>query len=252
MGIENDLKWNDVTKAWVGNGPLSQAERVLIVVAHPDDLESQAAGAVVMMTRAGAEVHLVLCTSGDKGSGDRSLTSADIGPVREAEQRAAAGFLGIRSVEFLRWPDGEVEPGRTLRESIVKRIRLHRPDIVITHDPVYPWPVYRAHRDHRNVGQTVLDAIYPDARDHLAFPEHPEVGLEPHITCEAWLIMSSQPDWIVDISEVFDEKVNARLLHRSQTGSAAELRQRYADRAATIGRPVGFQFAEALTRVRFT
>lgn len=245
-----DLIWNEDAGVWTGSGPLLAIDTVLIVVAHPDDLESQAGGAVWIMTRNGARVHLVSCTSGDKGSPDRSMTSAQVGSIREDEQRDAAAYLGIETVEFLGWPDGEVEPGRDLRESLVSRVRTYRPDVVITLDPVYPWPEYIAHRDHRNVGRTTLDALFPDARDHLAFPEQVRSGLEPHITPEAWLIMSGAPDWIVDIGDVFDHKVESRLLHRSQTGSAEELRKRYASRAAETGRPVGFGCAEAFKRVR--
>lgn len=244
------LQWNTGAAAWVGNRPLMRQQRVLIVVAHPDDLESQVGGTVIQMTRAGATVHLVCCTSGDKGSNDRRMTSADVGPMRENEQRKAAEFLGIESVEFLGWPDGEVEPGKILREAIVRRVREHRPDVVITHDPVDPWPVHTAHRDHRNVGRTVLDALYPDARDHLAFPEQIAEGLEPHKTAEAWLIMSSKPNWLVDITDVMDEKVIARLLHQSQTGNAEELRARYTQRAAETGQVAGLARAESLVRVR--
>lgn len=249
---ENEgLTWNADAGAWVGNQPLERQRRVLIIVAHPDDLESQVGGAVLFLTRAGSEVHLISCTSGDKGSNDRSMTSADLAPIREAEQREAADYLGIKSVEFLGWGDGDVEPGRVLRESIVRRVRMHRPEVVITMDPVHAWPVYTAHRDHRNVGRTVLDALYPDARDHLSFPEHIEEGLEPHITPEAWLIMSGKPNWLIDIAEVLDEKVTARLLHRSQTGNPDELRQRYTERAARAGEPAGLAYAESLARVRF-
>lgn len=243
------LRWNEDAGVWTGSEPLVSVGTVLIVVAHPDDLESQAGGTVWIMTQNGARVHLVLCTSGDKGSPDRAMTSAEVARIREVEQRAAAEYLGIQSVEFLGWPDGEVDPGLVLREAIVRRVRTCRPDVVITLDPVNPWPEYIAHRDHRNTGRVTLDALFPDARDHLAFPEHLDDGLEPHITPEAWLIMSSTPDWIVDISEVFDQKVESRLLHQSQTGSADELRARYAERAARVGRPAGFPHAEAFKRV---
>jgi LmbE family N-acetylglucosaminyl deacetylase len=183
------LEWNEQARVWSGTGPFEAVKKVLIVVSHPDDVESQAGGAVTLLTRAGADVRLVMCTSGDKGSSDRSLTSAELGAMREAEQLEAAKYLGISSVDFLRWPDGDVEPGKKLRETIVRRIREHQPDVVITHDPVHPWPPYRAHRDHRTVGRTTLDAMFPDARDHLSFPEHLREGLEPHVTSEAWLIM---------------------------------------------------------------
>lgn len=245
-----DLKWNERASVWVGNGPLLEPMKVLIVVAHPDDLESQAGGLIAHMERAGSEIHLFCCTSGDKGSSDRDMTSSRLAAIREQEQRDAAAFLGIASTEFAGWPDGEVEAGPVLREVIVHRIRFHRPHVVITHDPVYPWPVYTAHRDHCNVGRTTLDAMYPDARDHLAFPRHIDEGLEPHITPEAWLIMSRKPDWYVDISETLERKIEARLLHRSQTGDPDTLSARYRQRAADLGETVDLGYAEALVRVR--
>jgi LmbE family N-acetylglucosaminyl deacetylase len=247
--VDDSLRWDESAGIWVGDGPLRSVSRVLIIIAHPDDLESQAGGVTAMLTDAGCEVHLVCCTSGDKGSNDRSLTSAEVGPMREREQQDAADFLGIRSVTFLRWPDGGVEPGAMLRESLVRQIRLRRPDALITSDPVNPWPEYTAHRDHRNVGRAALDAVYPDARDHLAFPEQVAEGLEPHKTPEVWLIMTARPNWVVDINGQFERKVQSRLLHRSQTGSSEELRTRYQERAAQHGRPVGLTCAEAFARV---
>ncbi len=243
--------WNESAGVWVGYGPAMEPKTVLVIVAHPDDLELQAGALVARMSANGSVVHLVCCTSGDRGSNDRRMTSSRLAAIREEEQREAAALLGISSVEFLGWPDGDVGCGTVLREEIVRRIRTHRPQVVITHDPVHPWPEYTAHRDHRNVGRTTLDALYPDARDHLAYPEHLDEGLEPHITREAWLIMSNQPDWFVDVGESLDLKIQARLCHRSQTGDSNELSDRYRERATRLGAQVGLAYAEALKRIEF-
>jgi len=236
----------------VGEDSLDRVRRALVVIAHPDDLEAHCGGTVLLLVSRGARVSLVACTSGDKGTSDRSLAPNQLGRLREAEQTAAARLLGIAETHFLRWPDGEVENGRSLRGQLVRLVRATRPDVVITHDPDHAWPPYTAHRDHRAVGRATLDALYPDARDHLFFPEQiTEESLETHRTPEAWLIMSQQPDWIVDITAVFARKVAARLEHASQLRDPATLERAYRERAAEIGAPAGIALAEALKVVRF-
>src|SRR3989442_11209292 len=118
---------------------------VLVIVAHPDDIESWCAGTVCRFTDAGKQVSFVLCTSGDKGTSDEEQTPQQVAAIQEAEQIEAARILGVEMVTFLRWPDSEVEPDLALRRELVRQIRLHRPNLVITHDPV---PPYRLHPDH--------------------------------------------------------------------------------------------------------
>lgn len=233
-----------------GDPRLQAFRRVLVVVAHPDDVESHCAGTVARLTGSASHVTLVVVTSGDKGSSDAAADPADIAARREAEQRAAAELLGIARVLFLRWRDGELDDAPALRRQMTLQIRTHRPDLVITHDGEHPWPAYTAHRDHRAVGRATLEAAYPDARDPLYYPEQLANGLAPHETPEAWLIMSLVPDLVVDISATMDAKVAARLAHASQHRDAAELERRFRARAAEIGAPHGAAYAEAFKRIR--
>jgi LmbE family N-acetylglucosaminyl deacetylase len=230
---------------------LDAIRRALIVVAHPDDVESHCGGTVARLVDVGCRVTLVLCTSGDKGSADPAADPIEVAAQREREQLTGAEILGIGEVVFLRWPDGELENGKLLRGQIVAQIRRARPDLVITHDPEHPWPPYTAHRDHRAAGRATLDALYPDARDPLSFPEHLTAGLPTHITPEAWLIMSQRPDLAVDISQVFPRKLAARLAHASQFRDAAALETSFRARAAELGAPYGLPLAEVLKQVRF-
>src|SRR5947209_7247834 len=186
-------------------------DRVLIIVAHPDDIESWCAGTVCRFTDAGKQGAYVLCTSGDKGTGDPTLTPQQVAAIREAEQMEAAHILGVASVTFLHWPDSEVEPTLALRRELVRQVRRHRPDLVITHDPA---PPYRLHPDHRAVGRATLDAIFPCARDPLTFPEHlQQEGLPAHIVPEAWLFATEMPDMWIDIATTLPRKIAARLAH---------------------------------------
>lgn len=226
----------------------SSIERVLLIVAHPDDIESWAAGTVCRFIDAGKYVAYVLCTSGDKGSSDPTMTPAEVGARREAEQVEAARVLGVRDVVFLRWPDSEVEPALALRRELVRQVRYFRPDLVITHDPV---PPYRLHPDHRAVGRATLDALFPCARDPLTFPEHRQEGLQAHVVPEAWLFATETPDLWVDIAAVLPRKIAARLAHASQFTDAQELERNWYRRAAEVGRPAGLAGAEAFKRVDF-
>jgi LmbE family N-acetylglucosaminyl deacetylase len=124
-----------------------------------------------------------------------------------------------------------------LRRDLVRQIRLHRPDLVVTHDPTarFIGNVWINHPDHRAVGDTALDAIFPLARDRLSFPEQEREGLAPHRVLHVLLTPTNEPNVWVDISETLDLKIAALLEHRSQIedpdGLAARIRQRAQDYA---------------------
>ncbi len=143
---------------------------VLVVAAHPDDIESWCAGAVAALVRQGWRAVYVLCTSGEKGTSDPTESPDAVAARREAEQREACRRVGADEPHFLRLPDGGLEDDARLRGLLVRAIRREKPDLLLTHDPVQPWPPYTTHRDHRIAGRVALDAAYPYARDPLHFP----------------------------------------------------------------------------------
>jgi LmbE family N-acetylglucosaminyl deacetylase len=225
-------------------------QSVLAIAAHPDDIESWCAGTLAQAHDAGSTIRLLLITAGDQGSADPNDTRAAVGARREAEARVAAALLGIVEVECLHYPDGEVDDTRILRGELVQSIRSFRPDVVFTHDPEHPLPAYLCHRDHRVVGRVTLDAIYPLARDRLAFVDVSAiVELTPHAVKEIWLFASAQPDTMVDITRGFDRKVQARLAHASQTPDPAALAIRWRERATEIGATGHVPLGEAFTRL---
>jgi LmbE family N-acetylglucosaminyl deacetylase len=169
---------------------------------------------------------------------------------REAEQRAACRVIGAEEPAFLRLPDGELEDNRALLRLLTRAIRQYRPDLLLTHDAVTPWPPYTCHRDHRVVGRVALDAAYPYARDPLSFPELlREERLPPHITPEVWLFCSAAPDHYVDICATLTLKIAARQEHRSQMADRGELAGAWRQRAAETGAPAGLAAAEAFKRI---
>jgi LmbE family N-acetylglucosaminyl deacetylase len=216
-----------VSRARLFTGPGDRRlERALCIVAHPDDIEFFCGGTVLLMARAGVAVDFVVATSGDKGSHDPGQTSEQLAAERESEQLAAAGRLGARSVRFLRQRDAELVESLDFRGDLVREIRSSRPQVLLTFDPT---PGYRQHPDHRVVGRVALDAAWPCARDRLTYPE---LG-PPHETAEAWLFAGPRPTLTLSVAEVLEEKIEARLEHRSQTPDARALRRRWHRVAAT-------------------
>jgi LmbE family N-acetylglucosaminyl deacetylase len=223
----------------------------MVVSAHPDDAEFGVAGTVARWTSKNKQVVYVVCTSGEKGTSDRDVMPEQLAEIREREQRAAAGVLGVRDVIFLRYLDQGLEDTQTFRKQIVRLIRIYRPKIVATSDPYrrYIW-----HRDHRITGQVVLDAVYPYARDHLSYPELLEEGLEPHKVEELLFWGAESVNYRSDITDTFDLKLRALRCHESQVKGLgipdleAWLRQRC--RAMAEGEKV--ELAEGFHRVEIT
>ncbi len=224
--------------------------RVLVVVAHPDDAEFGAGGTIARWVREGREVFLAVVTNGDKGSADPEMTPERLMRIREEEQREAARILGIKEVVFLGYPDGFLEDTPALRRDIVRLIRRFRPEVVVTHNPGPGLHRFIQHRDHRITGSVTLDAVYPLARNRLTFPELLKEGLEPHRVDEVYLTGSDEPDTWVDISETIDVKIAALKCHRTQIGNPDELDRRVREAARQVGEPQGMPLAEAFRRIR--
>jgi LmbE family N-acetylglucosaminyl deacetylase len=223
-------------------------ERVMVVTAHPDDSEFGAGGAIAKLVGSGAEVTYVIVTNGNKGSGDRTMTSERLATIREEEQRHAARTLGVARVEFLGYPDCEVEDTRGLRRDVTREIRRWRPDLVISMNPHRTYNLGGSHRDHRIVAGVALDCVYPLARDHLSFPElMPE--FEPHKVLEIHLMQWENPHLVVDITDFMDLKIKALACHASQFADFPAVEKRIRERAAELGKPKGYAYAETFDRV---
>jgi LmbE family N-acetylglucosaminyl deacetylase len=186
---------------------------ILVVAAHPDDAEFGVAGTVARWTKEGRQVVYVVCTNGEKGTTDRTMDPRLLAGMRQREQEAAAKLLGVREVVFLGLPDQGLGDTPAFRKMIVRAIRTYRPATVVTSDPYHR---YIWHRDHRVVGQVTLDAVFPFARDHLAYPDLLEKGLEPHKVREMLFFGSEDVNYRSDITLTFDLKVAALRCHESQ------------------------------------
>ncbi|MCS6834547.1 MAG: PIG-L family deacetylase [Anaerolineae bacterium] len=212
-----------------------QGQRVLGVFAHPDDAGFFAGGTLARWALEGAQVSLVVATSGDKGSSEPEMTSDRLATIREAEERAAAEALGAHEVVFLRYRDGELYPTLELRCDITRLIRLKRPDVVVTLDPtVYWWGTTSLnHPDHRAIGAATLEAIYPTARDRLNFPQQErDEGLHPHKVMTIYVAGPAEANVRVDITgEPLERKLAYLRQHKSQIVDMEAMEARIRERS---------------------
>ena len=226
-----------------------ELKRVLVVGAHPDDPDVGAAGTVALWVQQGKEVYYLLVTNGDKGSSDPAMTSEKLIAIRRAEQERAAAKLGVKEVIWLGYRDGELEHSLALRKDITHIIRQYRPDIVITHDPtiLFVQDRYLNHPDHRVTGLATLDAIFPTARDRLQYPDQIAAGLVPHKVRHIYLFTPQQRNVSVDITSVFESKLEALKEHKSQFDFTDEWVKFWRERARAQGDGDGYY--EAFHRI---
>jgi LmbE family N-acetylglucosaminyl deacetylase len=222
-------------------------ERLMVIVAHPDDADFGPAATVAGWIKAGSVAHLVCCTSGDAGGENPEADPLELGRLRETEQRAAAKIVGYEEVTFLHRPDGALENDLPLREQLVRLIRAFRPDAVLTMDPtvLFHPSGYIQHTDHRAAGMSAIDAVYPAARNPMAFPNLAREGLAAHTVSRLYLFWSDQPNATVDVSTTLDVKLAALRAHESQLHEPEELEARIREWAATTGKEFGVPAAES-------
>jgi LmbE family N-acetylglucosaminyl deacetylase len=224
--------------------------RVLVITAHPDDVDFGAAGTIAQWTEAGLTVSYCIVTNGEAGGSDPSVTRTEMAAIRQAEQTAAAKQVGVSDLHFLGYPDGRVEATIGLRRDLARVIRLLRPDRVVCPSPERNYARTGAsHPDHRAVGAAALDAVYPDSRNQFAFPELlADEKLEPWTVREVWVSGSPTPTTYVDITDTFPRKVAALRSHVSQISdpdALEEFLRGWLSRAAAQGGLPDGRLAEA-------
>jgi LmbE family N-acetylglucosaminyl deacetylase len=225
-------------------------ERLLVIVAHPDDAEFGVAGSVARWVSEGTVAHLVCCTSGDAGADDAATDPLELAAVREAEQRAAAQIVGYEDVTFLHRPDGALANDLALREQLVRVIRTFRPDAVAASDPrvLIHGRGYVNHVDHREAGAAAIDAVYPAAQNAMAFPHLVRSeALEPHHVRRIFLFWADEPDSAVDISVTLETKLRALHAHVSQHRQPEQLDGRITEWARREGELVFVEAAECFS-----
>jgi LmbE family N-acetylglucosaminyl deacetylase len=227
----------------------SEIERVLVITAHPDDVDFGWAGSVAVMSDMGIAVTYCIVTDGDAGGAETGIPRAEMAALRRDEQRAAAKVVGVDDVRFLGYPDGRVEPTLALRRDLARVIRQVRPNRVMTQSPERVFErIYASHPDHLAVGEAALCAVYPDARNRWAHPELEAEGLEPWTADEVWLGPVTATHYI-EITNAIDRKVEALLSHKSQLPDPDATRTMVREWAAANAKAAGLadgRYAEAV------
>lgn len=208
------------------------AQKILVILAHPDDPEFFCGGTLARWARAGHQIHYLLLTCGDKGGGPE-ITPQQLCEIRQREQAKAAAIIGAASVQFLDRADGYLVPDIDLRRDVVRAIRRERPQVLLTCDPTLLYTPFGTlnHPDHRAAGQVVLDAVFPAAGNVHYFPELLQgEGLQPHMPREVWIALAVNPSVHLDVTDSWETKLTALKEHRSQIGDPARLEQRLRSR----------------------
>ena len=221
-----------------------------MIFAHPDDAEFMCGGTIAAWANEGTEVHYCVITDGSAGSNEPGATREALAPVREREQRAAADVLGVRSLAFLGYTDGELEVNLDTRRAVTRVVRTIRPDVIVAPDPSRLWHGngYINHWDHKQAGLLALTAVMPDAPTRLQFPELLREGMEPFEVPNLWL-STEEPDTYVDITKTLETKLAALARHESQLGPDTARWVR--ERARELGEEGGFEYAEAFKAFSF-
>jgi LmbE family N-acetylglucosaminyl deacetylase len=219
----------------------------MVIAAHPDDADFGPAATAARWIDEGSQGWLVCCTSGDAGADDHTIDPLELAATREREQRAAAAIVGYAGVTFLHQPDGALANDLVLREHLVREIRTFRPDAVLATDPevLFHGDGGVNHVDHRMAGLAAVDAVYPAARNAMAFPWLARDGLAPHRVRRLYLFWSNQPSVRVDVSATIDRKIAALRAHPSQIRDPDGLEPRIRSWAAEEGRAIGASAGEA-------
>lgn len=225
-----------------------EVKRLIVVAAHPDDLECICGGTIALLAERGVDIVSVNCTLGDIGTQETGIVRPALAATRLAETEDAARILGVRATYNLGHHDGELLPSLELRAQIARLYRLTQADTLLTFDPYWPGQI---HPDHRAAGQAALDAYMP-SKMPLYRPEQlveNQVGLSK---LERIYLFSTdrEPDIVVDIGAVRARKVDAVLAHKSQFPKGAENLDWLAELDAEAGKPYQLAAAETFKTLR--
>lgn len=239
--------------------------KILVIFPHPDDAALNAGGTLARWVSDGHAVTAICCTPGNMGTLRLDQTARKLGLARTAELHAANQSLGIETTEVLDFPDGGILDFHALREALVRCVRTHQPDRVVTMDP---WARYEVHSDHVDVGKAASEAA-AFACFPLLYPDQLREGLAPHHASELWYmgLLGDRPNTYVNIERHLARKVEALLAFEATLGiidglfsepeddapasadSMPQLKARagrwLGKLAQRMGRPVGLAAAEA-------
>jgi LmbE family N-acetylglucosaminyl deacetylase len=183
--------------------------RIIMIGAHPDDCDQDGGGTAALFASMGYAVKFVSVTNGDAGhqtEGGGALAKRRIAEAHEAGKRFGVVY------DVLDNHDGELLPSLDIRLQVIRIIREWNADIVIAPRP------NDYHPDHRYTGVLVQDAAYMVAVPNVA-PDTPPLKKNPIFLYFQDFFQrpnSFRPDIAIDITSVFEQKMDALDAHQSQ------------------------------------
>jgi len=219
-----------------------KTQRLIVVAAHPDDLETICGGAICKLTHQGVKVFSVNCTLGDIGTQDAATIRPALASTRLAETEEAARILGIERTYNLGHHDGELLPDLELRAQIARLYRLTQADTLVTFDPFWAGQI---HPDHRAAGQAALDAYMPSKMPLYRPEQINETGAGLGCIERVFLFSTSrEPDIYFEVTEVYETKLAACMAHRSQFPTGEESLEWMKERDEQAGSVIEVKYAE--------
>jgi len=220
-----------------------KVQRLIVVAAHPDDLESICGGTISLLTQRGVTVFSANCTLGDIGTQDSATMRPALATTRLSETEEAARILGIEQPFNLGHHDGELVADLELRAQIARLYRITRADSLLTFDPYWSGQI---HPDHRAAGQAALDAYMP-AKMPLYRPEQlnePDAGLG-QLERVFLFSTSREPDIFIDVTDIYPTKLKGCMAHVSQFPKGEESLEWMKEMDQRNGETVGVTYAES-------
>jgi len=211
-------------------------ERVLVIMAHPDDPDFSCAGTAIQMASQGIEVTYMILTNGDKGNHNPLITRNQLILMRKEEQRAAAELSGVKDVIFMDEEDGFLRPTPGIRKRVTREVRRIRPQLIICSSPerYFSGNGYINHPDHRNAGLVALEAIFPAADNPMFYPDMANEGYHPHKISQLYVTGNDDADVEIEVTADMDTKIQAILSHKSQFAEPEKmkgwLKERWGDK----------------------
>jgi LmbE family N-acetylglucosaminyl deacetylase len=219
-------------------------ERVLAVMAHPDDAELLCAGTLARAKADGAAVGIVVMCRGDKGAGSASRATENLGQVRHDEAKAAAADVLGAALFWFNACDGELFDTYENRRNLIEIYRTFRPTLVIAH------AAEDYHPDHRAASALAEAATwFAASRGHVT--ASPALDAPPKLWLADTLNMTAfEPDFLVNVGDQLEMKKRMLACHRSQLergsdGDFAPLQDLMLRQAAARGSQAGCAAAEA-------
>jgi N-acetylglucosamine malate deacetylase 1 len=178
---------------------------VLFMAPHPDDIELGTGGTIAKLVAAGKKVGVVDLTRGELGS----RGSAEL---RDQEAAKAAEILGLSHRENLRFRDGFFQHDEDHIRAIIQAVRRLRPEVVIANAP------HDRHPDHGRASNLIRDAVFLSGLRKIE-TEHqgqPQEAWRPGRTFFFIQDYDLEPDFVIDISDFWEQKKQAILAYGSQ------------------------------------